>query len=181
MALFPLEQLSLSADLVLARWGRDRTVHNEVPPEPLSDLWQVRAGVEWTTPFEPLQARIGYGYEPSPIPPQEGETNLLGGSAHVLATGIGFDLRALDWAALRLDTHVRAQLLETQQDEKQLSTLPDVRPDEPGRQIDNLGYPGFTAGGSFWQVGLTATIFLGSKSNAEAPESKRAAEPEDKP
>ena len=33
----------------------------------------------------------------------------------------------------------------------------------PGKQIDNLGYPGFQSQSSLYQAGLTLTLFVGKE------------------
>jgi len=163
VGIFPIEALSLSVDLVLARWARYRTIHNVQPPQPFSDVYNLRLGIEWLTPFEGLAARVGYAFEPSPISEQTGETNLLGGDAHVLAVGAGFDFDRRGWAPLRVDTHFRTHLLQSQQVDKNSAELADTQPDVFGQQINNLGYPGFTAEGHFWQFGLTINYFFGER------------------
>ena len=45
--------------------------------------------------------------------------------------------------------------------------LTDSDDDVAGRQIDNLGYPGFEAGGEVWQAGLTFTLFFGDAESAD--------------
>ena len=57
----------------------------------------------------------------------------------------------------------------TQQAEKRDEQLTDADADTPGQQIDNLGYPGFEAGGSFLQGGLTLTFLLGATALGETP------------
>ncbi len=161
-AVFPLPDWSLSIDGVLSRWSDYHTIHHRRPPDSFSDVVYLRTGLEWQSPLDWLELRAGYGYEPSPIPPQDGVTNLLGGDAHAVALGAGFDLRPLDWAPLRIDAHVRTHLLEPHQDEKSLEALPDADPEAPGQQVDNLGYPGFSAEASFWQLGMTLNLFFGS-------------------
>jgi len=58
-------------------------------------------------------------------------------------------------------------VLGEQRADKRLDRLPDADPDLPGHQIDNLGYPGFTASGSFAQVGLSLTFPLTARAPPE--------------
>ena len=126
----------------------------------------VRAGVEWSG-IAGLALRTGYSFEPTPVPTQSGDLNLLDADRHVLALGAGLDLREMVDVDVALDVHVRTHLLGTQRDEKVDDQLTDADLDAAGRQIDNLGYPGISSSGSFWQGGLTLTFFLGP--DEEAP------------
>ncbi|MBI4699689.1 MAG: hypothetical protein HY744_00745 [Deltaproteobacteria bacterium] len=161
VAVFPWRALGLSADLVLSRWSRFRTIHNAVPDPPPADVLEPRGGLE-LVPIASLALRAGYAFEPSPLGPQDGRDNLLDADRHVLAAGAGWDLRPLGWAPLRLDAFLRVHLLQEQQARKRLEALADEDPELPGKQIANQGYPGFSAGGRLWQVGLSVSFFFGS-------------------
>jgi hypothetical protein len=158
-AVFPTERWSVSLDAVLARWSRYRTIHDEVPEPRFSDVVNVRGGVEHE-PVRAVSLRAGYAFEPSPVPEQRGETNLLDADRHVLALGAGFDLRARGLAPLRIDGHLRAHVLHRQFAEKDPALLRDVNESVPGTQIGHLGHPGFEAGGYVLEGGLTLTVFL---------------------
>jgi len=162
----PGADLSLSADVIHAAWSEYRTIHNEALRTPFDDIWVVRAGVEWSG-IAGLALRTGYSFEPTPVPTQSGDLNLLDADRHVLALGAGLDLREMVDVDVALDVHVRTHLLGTQRDEKVDDQLTDADLDAAGRQIDNLGYPGISSSGSFWQGGLTLTFFLGP--DEEAP------------
>ena len=171
MAATPVPELVLSLDGVLAHWSAYRTIHDEAPPRPFSDVVQPRFGAEWTTPFAPVRVRLGYAYEPSPIPEQDGATNLLGGSAHVVASGAGLDLEQAGWAPVRIDGYFRAMVLERQTATKDPSLLGDAAPALAGQQIQNLGYPGLHASGWVVQGGLTVSLrFGGGPADDEALE-----------
>jgi long-subunit fatty acid transport protein len=43
-----------------------------------------------------LVVRGGYGYEPSPVPPQRDQTNYVDSDKHTLSVGIGVELRVLE-------------------------------------------------------------------------------------
>lgn len=164
----PIRRLSLSADLEWARWSAFRTIHNEVPDTRFHDVVNVRVGAEWT-PRPPLTVRAGWAFEPSPVPPQSGLQNYADADRHVIALGLGVDLESRGWAPMRIDAHLRWHVLGRQHATKDLATLPDVDPDAPGQQIDNLGYPSFEASGTFVQAGLTVTIPLGGTAREGAP------------
>jgi hypothetical protein len=50
--------------------------------------------------------------------------------------------------------------------EKNVGELGDADSETAGQQIDNLGYPGFSAGGGYWELGLTVTVYLRAKEQA---------------
>lgn len=168
VALTPAWPWSLSLDLVWSRWSGYRTIHNRVPDPQLEDVWVVRTGFEWS-PWNGVQLRAGYGYEPSPVPPQVAESNFIDGDRHVLAAGVGLDLHALLSWSMALDLHVRTHITASQTATKQADRLPDADPEATGRQIDNLGYPGFSASGGLWQAGLTLTLFFGDGGDGDGP------------
>ncbi len=156
-----LPDLTLSADATLATWSEYRTIHNRAAEPAFEDTWTLRFGTEWVA-LEWLSARLGYAFEPTPVQQQSGETNFVDADRHVIAFGAGFDLRHLLDFDMSVDVHVRTHQLTTQRADKSLAELPDGDADAEGQQIDNLGYPGFTASGNFWQAGLTLTFFVGS-------------------
>ena len=63
----------------------------EVPVVQMSDTFSPRLGVEWEA-LGWLALRGGYGFVPSPVPPQTQSTNLLDAHRHVLSLGLGFDI-----------------------------------------------------------------------------------------
>ena len=160
----PVPALALSADAVFARWSTFRTIHDR-PAEPeLDDVVSVRAGLEWwVAPF--FAVRGGWGFEPTPVPEQRATSNFVDTDRHVLAMGMGFDLEELGWARLRVDLHARFHLHARATHTKDPALLEDAHPDIDGLQIDNQGYPGYDAGGTFGQIGATVTVPLA----AEAP------------
>lgn len=155
----PVPELSLSADVVWSRWSRFRTIHDRPPDPAFEDVVSLRLGVEWAaTPA--YVVRAGWALEPSPVPEQVGVTNFVDGDRQVIAMGMGFDLERLGWARMRVDLHARWHVVGRQRATKDLDALGDADPELSGRQIDNLGYPGFHSGGSFAQVGVTASFPL---------------------
>jgi hypothetical protein len=157
----PLSALALSLDLVWQRWSAYRSIHNERPDPAFSNVLLVRIGAEHQVrPW--LVLRGGYGFEPSPVPPQVGVTNFVDGHRHVLAVGGGLDLRPLGRGRARIDAHLRAHVLHRQTATKDPSRLPDAV-DGPGHQVDNFGYPGFESRGWVLQAGVTLTVPLGQE------------------
>jgi hypothetical protein len=169
VAVFPFEGASASVDVVRAQWSAYRTIHNEAPRPGFDDVFDVRAGVEWAPrPFVPL--RLGYAFEPTPVPEQTGETNLIDADRHVLSLGAGLSLDALDVAPLSFDAHFRTHLLATQESTKDVSSLPDDDPQTRGKQVSNFGYPAISGSGTVWQVGLSATYWFGRREPVDGAE-----------
>ncbi|MCC6525514.1 MAG: outer membrane protein transport protein [Polyangiaceae bacterium] len=173
VAVTPDPMVTVSLDAVLARWSRYRTIHDATPRPGLSDVVNVRAGAEIFALPE-LAVRFGYGFEPTPVPEQTGATNLLDASRHVWSAGLGYDLDRAGLAPVRLDAYVRGHVLGTQRADKNLAELGDASPSLHGRQIDNLGYPGFEATGLLVQAGVTVSVYL---SEPDAPATEAPAEP----
>jgi outer membrane protein transport protein (OMPP1/FadL/TodX) len=163
-ALGPFKGWSLSVDATYSEWSAFRTGFDQEPTPAFKNTVSVAGGVEWTsTPW--LTLRAGGGYEPSPIPPQTADTNYLGADTVVLALGAGLDLRRLLHAPLVVDFHIRGRLGSEQTAVKNPASLSDSDPNTPGKQIDNLGYPGFQSQSSLYQAGLTLTLFVGKEKN----------------
>lgn len=159
----PLFGASASLDVSYAYWGELRSGFNRELERPFTNTLNLRAGLEYK-PESWLALRGGYGFEPSPIPAQVGNDNFLGADTHVVALGAGADLRELWRAPLRVDVHARTRLAGQQHAKKDEAQLRDASASLPGRQIDNLGYPGFTSSSSYWQLGLSLTVFVGKES-----------------
>ncbi len=155
----PVRRLSVSADAVWSHWSSWRSIHDLAPTPAFHDVVNVRTGVEWS-PRRFFAVRAGWAYEPSPVPPQTGQTDFLDGSRQVLALGLGLDLEKLGLIAMRIDAHLRWHLIASQHTQKDPAALPDADPMTPGTQIDALGYPGFSAGGSFVEAGVTLGFYL---------------------
>jgi long-chain fatty acid transport protein len=161
-AVGPFKGWSLSVDATYSFWSAFRSGFDQPVLPAFNNTMSVAGGVEWTSaPW--LTLRAGGGYEPTPIPPQTGDTNYLGADAAVLALGAGLDLRKLVHAPMLLDFHVRGRLGVEQSVTKNGPSLTDADPNTPGRQINNLGYPGFQSSSSLYQAGLTLTLFVGKE------------------
>ena len=132
------------ADLMWVQWSRyenptasldvalDLTIPASVPglrqpavPQPAArepmrfhDTFVPRVGLEITTPIgrHALAFRLGYHFDPTPVPAQAGLTNFIDASRHVAAFGLGITLRRLGAAlpgTLSLDVHAAMQLLNS--------------------------------------------------------------------
>jgi hypothetical protein len=157
----PLPPLGISLDGTWSRWATARDGFDQRRQIPMQSVWSVRGGVEFRV-LPSLTARAGYAYEPTPVPAEVGDENLLGADTHVLALGGGLDLRELVGLPMLVDAHVRGHLGATQRAEKDPEVLGDADSALPGQQIDNLGYPGFESRAWLIQAGLTVTLFVGS-------------------
>lgn len=160
----PVDDLLLSVDVRWEDWSRYRTILSRNPDPGWSDAWSVQVGGEARV-HRGLDVRLGYGWLPSPVPAQVADDNLLDADRHEVALGVGVDLAAFDIARVRLDAYARVQAFHQQRVTKDPSRLSDADPTTPDRQIDNLGYPGFTSRGGMWQLGITATALLGREAN----------------
>jgi hypothetical protein len=159
-AIGPFKGWSLSVDATYSDWSAYRSAFDQRVTPPFNDTLSVTGGVEWTSlPW--LTWRAGGGYEPTPVPPQTGNSNYLAADTTVLALGAGLDLRKLVHAPLLVDFHLRGRIGAEQTASKNVSSLADGDLITPGQQIVNLGYPGFTSRSSLYQAGLTLTLFVG--------------------
>jgi hypothetical protein len=154
----PWKGLSLSVDVAYNEWSDFRTFFDQLPSPAFHDTVSVMAGLEWTT-LQWLTFRAGGGYEPSPIPPQTGDTNYLGAGTTVLSGGAGVDLRRLCRAPLLVDVHVRGRFGAEESVTKDAASLTSAG--APGLEIANYGYPGFQSRSSLFQTGITLTLFVG--------------------
>jgi hypothetical protein len=156
----PHETLSFAADVVVDLWSGYRTPQNQIPsPSPFRDTVGARLSAAWTA-ARGLDLRAGYGFEPSPVPPQRGDTNFLDAHRHALSAGLGLDLLPLVGRPVAIDVFFRAHVLHAQRATKDPSLLTDADPGLPGLQIDNLGYPGFASRGRFLQGGIGVRFLL---------------------
>lgn len=167
------QKWSVSADFTLHEWSQNRSGFDRPLDPPYRDTASLRAGLEWKArPW--LLARAGWAVEPAPVREQVGATNHLAPSTTTLAAGAGVDLRPLVRVPVLVDLHVRARVGAQQSAHKDPAALPDSNADLPGQQIDNLGFPGFRAGSSAVQLGVTLTVFLAGEAGP-APHGPHAA------
>lgn len=105
------------------------------------DAVSVRAGAEWHVRGGWV-VRAGFAFVQSPVPAQEGESNLLDGHRFTAAAGAGFDIGAAGGPPIRVDAHLAWTGMVSNRDEKILL--------DPA----NPGYPTIRAGGSVLSGGL---------------------------
>jgi long-chain fatty acid transport protein len=69
--------------------GCSPSFEEDAPFVDLHDTLAPRAGAEWRA-TEGLALRVGYGWQPSPFPDQQGTTNLMDADRHVVSAGVGW-------------------------------------------------------------------------------------------
>jgi long-chain fatty acid transport protein len=127
----------------------------EIPPSApreamrFRDTLVPRVGAELTLPWggrHALQVRIGYVWDPSPVPSQAGLTSFYDSDRHTVSAGVGLTLRRLGTVlpgTLRVDVHGALQM------------LPD-RDFPRGSPVDPTG--DVRAGGLVPSLGATASM-----------------------
>jgi long-chain fatty acid transport protein len=158
-----IPELSLSTDMTWANWSSFHTLRNEIPTPGFRDTVTLRLGAEYVVDRW-AALRLGYAFEPTPVPPQVALTSYLDADRHVLSGGFGIDLEPLTHTPLHFDLYVRAYVIGSMAFTKDAGQIPDARPAIAGQQIDALGYPGMTASMLYFQAGLSMTLALGDHS-----------------
>lgn len=156
-------ELSVSTDMIWANWSSFRNTRNQVPSPAFHDTVTLRAGAEYVVDRW-ASLRLGYAFEPTPVPPQVALSSYLDADRHVLSGGFGIDLEPLTHTPLHLDLYVRAHVVGGIAFTKDAAQLPDARPAIAGQQIDAFGYPGMSASILYMQAGLSMTLALGDHS-----------------
>lgn len=156
-------ELSLSTDMTWSNWSAFRTLRNQAPTPGFHDTVSLRMGAEYVVDHW-ASFRLGYAFEPTPVPPQVALSSYLDADRHVLSGGFGVDLEPLTHTPLHLDLYVRAHALGRIAFTKDPAEIPDAHPAIPGQQIDALGYPGMSASIVYLQAGLSLTLSLGERS-----------------
>ncbi len=156
-------ELSISTDMTWANWSSFRTLRNQVPAPGFHDTVSLRMGAEYVVDRW-AALRLGYAFEPTPVPTQVALSSYLDADRHVLSGGFGLDLEPLTHTPLHFDLYVRAHAVGSMAFTKDASQIPDAHPAIPGQQIDALGYPGMTANILYFQAGLSMTLALGDHS-----------------
>jgi hypothetical protein len=160
-ALTLMEELTLSADVIWAKWSNYRTPWNEKPDPRFKDTTSLRAAGSWRV-RKGVPLRLGYGFLPSPVPEQVGDSNYVDGDRHLVTLGAGVDLRELTDLGLGIDFYVRSHWMQSRTHRKDVDRLRDADVTAVGQQIDNRGYPSFESRGRFYQVGLSLNVYVGA-------------------
>ncbi|GIW73356.1 MAG: hypothetical protein KatS3mg102_2898 [Planctomycetota bacterium] len=95
LAIDPVPALTIALDLTWQNWSAFedpfitvRPVLGQTDPD-FDDALVPRAGIEWRA-SDAVALRAGYWFQPTPIPEQRGETNLLDNDKHVFTLGVGW-------------------------------------------------------------------------------------------
>lgn len=119
-----------TTDVQLALGVTPSIVRALFPAQRFRDIWVPRVGLELRRPLGPcvsLAGRLGYAFEPSPVPPQIGLTSLVDNDRHVIAFGLGAALtRLLPFLAqpLRLDLGLQLHQLVSKTTRKDPAFFP---------------------------------------------------------
>ena len=169
---------ALALGVTFKRWSEypgplEATTENSpIPPPPmLSDTFVVRAGVErrWTFSASAIAARLGYAYDPTPVPLSTGapyvqreqigtmvrETNVafnpsnyLDNDRHVVTFGTAVSGTARG-TTITVDAYGQVHVLAERTSTK-LASVPS----------DNPGYPSLTTGGTAVFLGVALSVSL---------------------
>ena len=89
----PATEMTVEMDGEMLRsLGIDETFDSktEARSPGFSTTLEPHLGVEWLI-VPSFAARLGYFFRPTPVPKQNGDTNILDGNTHALAAGLGFN------------------------------------------------------------------------------------------
>jgi len=163
----PLDDLTLSTDLSINLWSRQpdpsadiqilldlqrlnpTIIQNEIEPVRFDDTVTNRFGAEYR--LHPvagmtLALRAGYVYEPTPVPPQTGATNLMDSDKHIFSLGLGIEIESAGEVLtkpLSVDAFGQFHVLE-----RKLVTKNDLASPVPPYWFD----------GTIYAVGLSGTL-----------------------
>lgn len=170
-----LEVNSLAGTSVTVQSG------DEYPDPGFRDTWNLRGGIEYTTPKIRLpdlmkNARVhvrgGYAWIPTPVPDQTGLTNYMDSDRSVYAGGLGFEvdrIRGFSRGPLRLDVGAQYHALETRTVEKDASLLSDTDGDGLINYPRGWALPAdgqtstITSAGNLWVVAAGITLQFGDE------------------
>ena len=87
-----MDNLLLAADLSWHRWSAYKHIASGAPEPRWRDTVIPRFGAEYI-PVQPLAIRLGYAFQPSPIPTQTAASNYIDNDKHVFSLGAGYTFR----------------------------------------------------------------------------------------
>ena len=126
----------------------------------LKDTITVRIGAEWKL-AEKYVFDFGYAYDQNPLVDRDGttRTNLLAADTHIFSFAFFYKLMS----NTTIGVHAQYQYLVTTHYSKDPNYRDFNNPDDPldstvkMNRISNAGYPGYTVGGGYLNIGLTVT------------------------
>ncbi len=87
------EKMLLSLELSWFQWSQYTSQSRGTPKQEWKDIYIPRVGIEYY-PFDAFSLRLGYFFEPSPVPDQTMSSNFLDNDRHVLSIGAGYTFNA---------------------------------------------------------------------------------------
>jgi long-subunit fatty acid transport protein len=158
VALRPRPWLLVAANVATKRWSAFQNpivytaVPEDFPPQPVPafrDIVVWRVGAEATADVGAwrLLPRLGFAWEPSPVPEQTGFHNYLDNDRVILGAGLG-----VRWRSLRLDVAAQWHVLRDRTDTKDPALVDD--------SATNPGFPSISHGGRvvLWALELGAEL-----------------------
>jgi long-chain fatty acid transport protein len=145
-----------------------------LPPPAFRDTWTIRTGLDVDLDLLSdlkavdrlgLHLGLGYGFVPSPVPPQTGLTNYMDADRHALSFGAGVELghiKGVTKGPVRFDFAGQYHALTTTTSIKEDGLVSDG--DGDGRLDYPSGYPldgEITAGGSAWALMGSVSVAFG--------------------
>jgi long-chain fatty acid transport protein len=149
----PHPDFTVAFDLTWQDWSAYDRPFTVVTPGPrpedpdFDDTWTPRLGLEYQLTGL-IALRMGYYYQPSPVPEQKDLSNLIDNDKHVFSFGVGFTFDTP--VAMNIDLFLQWHHLAEEKASKRLP--PD--PDDPNNPGD------FTSGGDILNFGFGITFRL---------------------
>lgn len=162
---------SAEAGVLFRRWSNlPRPIENVTPATPavpkprFADTLSPRFGVEseWNVaPEWSLTGRLGYVYEPTPIPEQRGANNYLDNDRHISSLGMAarYTPESLrdpsgDGVSIQLELYVQHHALISRTNSK----ITPRNAMEQQELLANPGYPSITSSGHLFGFGAALTV-----------------------
>ncbi|MDP8225550.1 MAG: outer membrane protein transport protein [Candidatus Lernaella stagnicola] len=123
----------------------------ERPSADFDDVFVTRFGVEARV-NKHLAFRLGYAFEPSPVPDQDGTTTIIDSATHVLAFGAGGNFGGKFGELVQIDFSVMDHIMTTVEYDKDADDMDENDPES------NPAWPSAEARAHYIYSGMTATI-----------------------
>lgn len=174
----PFEWWSISLDLAYTMWSQYEEPFPKIKPDyqkltdkgidfketdiievdeddiNFADTLVVKLGMEFR-PVKHFNVMTGYSYEPTPVPDQNGTTNILDSDMHIIALGFGVNFLGPENDLIRVDVGGQYHLIADRRIEKNIE---DMDPFYRKRSVDpelNPGYPRVDVSANNFVGGLT--------------------------
>ncbi|NLH48772.1 MAG: hypothetical protein GX444_09220 [Myxococcales bacterium] len=130
-------------------YNRPHLLYREDPD--FSDIFVTRFAVEPRV-NKHLAFRVGYAFEPSPVPKQDGTTTIIDSSTHVISFGVGTNFGGWSGDRFSIDLAVQDHIMT---DYYVTKSAGNMQEDDPKT---NVAYPRFEASANYIYSGLTASF-----------------------